>query len=142
MRTLALRNGDLVLGQGGYAVVEGREKLRQDLSVLMREPFGSDPLHPRWGSLLTEYIGRPISDETAMLVRGEITRLLSNYGLVQAGLVAEDRSANRRPRFTTGEIIGQVLGIDVRQQWDRYRVRVSVKTLSGEQVTLIQSVEP
>jgi hypothetical protein len=140
MKTFRLDNGDLSLGQDGYALVEGSDKLRLDLSVAMREPFGCDRFHPRWGSLLYDYTGKVVDDETGAYIKGEITRLVQNYVYVQGELLSKDVAAGRRPRFSRGEVVSDMSGIDLQGLFDSYKVRVRLRTLSGEEVTLLQTV--
>lgn len=140
MKTFLIDGGDLVLGQQGYATVEGPPKLRQDLGVAVREPYGCDRFHPRWGSLLYEYVGMQADQEAAAYVRGEITRLIQNYIHVQGAILAKDRAANRRPRYGRGEMISDIKGIDIQQSFAQFKVRVTLLTLSDVEVTLTQTV--
>lgn len=140
MKTFTLDGGDLALGQSGYALVEGSLKLRQDLAVALREPFGCDRFHPRWGSLLYDYVGMIAHDEAAILVRGEITRLLQNYIHIQGNIMAADVAAGRKSRFSRGEMIQDLKGIDIAPELDRFKVRVQINTMSNDQVTLTQTV--
>jgi hypothetical protein len=140
VKTFLLDGGDLQLGQGGFTTVEGPPKLRQDLGVSMREPYGCDRFHPRWGSLLYDFVGMNAVDEAAAYVRGEITRLIQNYIHVQGSLLAQDRASNRRPRYGRGEVISDLKSIDIQQAMAAFRVRVSLMTLSDVEVTLTQTV--
>lgn len=140
MKTFALDNGDLALGQSGYALAEGSDKLKQDLGVVMREPFGCDRFHPRWGSMLYDFVGQTVDEVASAYIRGEITRLVQNYAYVQGDLLGKDVGAGRKPRFSRGEVISDLEGIDLQSTFDTYRVRVRLQTLSGESVILLQTV--
>lgn len=140
MKTFALVGGDLVLGEGGYALVTGQEKVKQDLGVAMREPYGCDRFHPRWGSVLISYVGEPVEQQTAFLIQQEIGRIIRNYIMVQGGVVEEDVAARRRSRVATSEVITGVNGIDVRQNQDKYHVRVRLSLFSGEEAVLTGTV--
>ena len=72
MKSFALQNGDLVLGQGGLLTVTGPSKVRQDLSIAMREPVGCDRFHPNWGSVLPNYIGEPITTQIESLAGSQL----------------------------------------------------------------------
>lgn len=142
MKTLVIRNGDLALGPGGFQTITGPQKVKQDLAVAMREPFGCDRFHPRWGSLLFDYVGRPVSLELEALIRGEITRLVQNYAASQGEALMQDRTrSQRRSRFSTNEVVSGVEAIQVRQEYDRYHIRVIVRTMAGEEITLTRTVE-
>lgn len=140
MKTFALVAGDLVVGQGGFALITGQEKVKQDLGVAMREPFGCDRFHPRWGSVLISYVGEPADVQSEFLIRAEIGRIIRNYIMIQGSVVEEDVSDQRRSRLTTSEVITGVDGIDVRQDQDKYHVRVRLNLFSGDQVSLFGSV--
>jgi len=140
MKTFEITNGDLSIGQGGYAMSTGSAKLRQDLSIAVREPYGSDRFHPRWGSLLSTFVGQPIDPFIRMKVVSEVQRVIGNYVSVQKAQISTTSATGRRPTFGTGEAIGSVQDIQVRQTFDRLNVKVLIRTLSGESVSLISTV--
>ena len=142
MKTLLLENGDLVVGEGGFVMLEGSQKVRQDLSITMKEPFGIDRFHPRWGSLLHEYIGGTVGTETQMFIEGEVARLVQNYMALQQEQVERDLALGSVPRFSTGELVERVESIQIRQKYDSFRVRVTLRTISGQDVVLTQSISP
>lgn len=141
MKTFAIRNGDLVVGKSGYVTVGGTAKLRQDLSHLVREPYGVDRFHVLWGSLLPTYVGSVIDQFSSSSVSSEVYRLLNNYAAVQRDQLTAEAVNGRRPQFSSGEVIADIVSVDVRQTMDRLYVRASVRTLSGEQVETIASLE-
>lgn len=141
MKQLAIRDGDLVPGPGGFATVSGPSKVRQDLGCALREPVGTDRFHPGFGSLLPEYIGRPIDSGTSALIEAEIHRVVKNYMVTRMALMQEDHINGRKPNFKADEIVQNIEGIRIRQAQDRFYVRVTLSTLAREQVTLITTVE-
>ena len=141
MKQLQLSNGDLVFGANGIGLVEGPAKVRQDLGIAVREALGADRFHPRWGTILTDFIGRPQDAETAMLIRAEVARVLQNYIVMQADMVDEDADAGGRPRFSSSEIVTGIRSIDIQARADQVNVRVIVVTADGESVTVIRTVE-
>jgi hypothetical protein len=140
MKALLVKNGDLVLGPGGFGIVEGTTKVQQDLSHSMREPFGNDRFHPKWGTVLPDFVGGLADQTSALLIRSEITRLVQNYLIVQQEQMTRAANAGRRPRFSTNELINEIEGIDIHQLFDRFFVRVRLLTLSEEQVVLLATV--
>lgn len=140
MKQFAVVNRDLVIGKNGYTTIAGPAKVKQDLSIAVREPYGCDTNHPGWGSLLVEYVGRQVSDETEILIRSEITRIVSNYMVVQQEQMTQDALKSRITRFGAGEVVLDIEKILVRQDYDRYHVKVTVRTLGGEQVSLLGTV--
>ena len=110
------------------------------MGIMVREPLGVDRFHPRWGTILEDFIGEPISQESEMRVRAEIQRLIQNYVVMQTRQIQADHDAGRRPRFRPSEIVTDVAGIDIQQRYDRLNVRVHLLTASGEEVTVLRSV--
>lgn len=141
MKTLEIKNGDLVIGPGGYSTVSGPAKVKQDLGLAVREPYGVDRFHPRWGSTLPDMIGGTIDDFARMRVVAEVQRIVANYMAVQQDLMARSTAAGRRPTFSSGEAVSAVEAIQVRQTMDRLHVRIVLRTLSGQSVSLVSTVE-
>lgn len=140
MKSPKLVNGDFQIGPGGYLMVEGSQKVIQDLGAIVREPYGQDRFHPRWGTILEDYIGRAIGKESSALIRSEIQRLIQNYIVVQNQQMEKDAQAGRKPRYKPSEIVSAVSGIAVQQAYDRINVKVSVETQNGESFDILRSV--
>jgi hypothetical protein len=140
MKTFQIKDGDLVLGPGGFQTLEGPAKVAQDLGIAVREPIGCDRFHEGWGSGLHAFVGGRADDYTQMLIEGEINRLVNNYMMTQAEHVERDDTNSRKPRFATSELIGDIDSIDIVQQYDRFFIRVSLTTVAGDSVTLVQTV--
>jgi hypothetical protein len=140
MRGLLIENGDLVVGQGGFVLTNGPAKVRQDLAHAAAEPFGVDRFHPRWGSLLERFVGIPGSVESIALIRSEVNRIVQNYISIQNFNLREDQRLGRPNRYTSSELVSAIESIDVRQKYDRFFVRVGVRTFGGESVVLAGSV--
>lgn len=141
MKQLALQNGDLVLGHGGFATVSGQNKVRQDLSCALREPIGTDRFHPAWGSILHQYIGTAFSADTAMLIESEVYRVVQNYMLTRSSTLQHQNLNGGKSRFRAEEIISSINDVEVSQQEDRCFVRVSLTTLSQERLSVVATVE-
>jgi hypothetical protein len=141
MKSFALQNGDLVLGQGGLLTVAGPSKVRQDLSIAMREPLGCDRFHPNWGSVLPNYIGEPITGQIDSLVKAEVYRLVRNYMAVKANEMQSEYLRGNRASFSADEIVINISSVDVVRNMDRLYVRVSLQTSGGSNVTLVATVE-
>jgi len=141
VKTLQIKNGDLVIGSGGYATVTGSAKLRQDLSVAVREPYGCDRFHPRWGSMLSGFVGGVLDKYAASAVSGEVNRIIGNYVAVQHDQMTVAASQGMKVRYSTGEVVSAVTKIDTRQSFDRLYVRASLTTMSGEQIDIMTTAE-
>lgn len=140
MKTLALRGGDLVVGPAGYQTITGTPKIRQDLALAMGEPYGNDRFHPTWGSVLPNYVGTPITQDTPMLVRAEVARVIAAYIGIQQDEVVSDALGGVRSRYTTDDVVAQVTDITATVNADTIRVSVSLVTRSNQQVTLNRTV--
>jgi hypothetical protein len=140
MRTFRLRNGDFVVGAGGFEEITGTQKVYQDLSVLVREPLGDDRFHPQWGGILDEFVGFPFTEDVEGEVRNEVNRLVQNYVVMQSNQISADISLGRKPRYTPEEIVVGIDGIQVQQFNDRVNVRVFIRTASGDPVDIIRTV--
>jgi len=140
MRSLQILDGDLVIGPGGFVMVDGVDKVKQDLSVAVREPLGCDRFHPGWGSVLAEYVGGLPDEMTQSAIQAEIVRLVRNYAAVQADQQQVSTLSGLPNRYTAQELVVDVDRIDVRQDFDRLHLRVSVRTATGTTVTLTNSL--
>lgn len=140
MKTLALRDGDLVLAQGGYATVSGPPMIVQDLRCGLLEPLGNDRFHPGYGSEADTFIGVTTEQEAQFGVQQEVTRVVQNYVAVQRDRIERDALTGVKSRFKTDEVVQNIDSIAVRQVNDVLYVRVTLSTISGEHVELISAV--
>jgi phage baseplate assembly protein W len=140
MQQLAISNGDLVLGQGGFAPVTGRARVIQDLAGALREPVGTDRFHPGYGSMLPAYIGQVLNDDLTALVEAEIYRVVQNYMMSRVAQMQEGQLSGRRTPLRADEVVSNITSIDFRQRHDRLDVRVSLATMAPSPVTIVTSV--
>lgn len=141
MDTIAIRNGDFALGDGGFVILSGAAKLIQDLGCALREPIGTDRFHRMYGSTLESLVGQQIGPASAAMIQSEVERVIANYITVQQALLSRDALAGRFPRFNSGEVIKSVDSITVQQSFDAMLVTVVLTTLSQESVALIYTLE-
>lgn len=140
MKTFHFVNGDLTIGPGGFATIDGPRKVIQDLGMIVREPLAADRFHPLWGSILDDFIGYPISLETEAKVRAEIHRLVQNYMVAQSNQITADVQANRRPRYRPDEIVVGVGSVNIQQYQDRINVKVVIETQDGGTFDLFRTI--
>lgn len=136
MKTLRLSNGDLTLNGRALAEVSGTAKVRQDLRGALAEPLGNDRFHPGWGSRLDDFVAQIADQQTEFDVRGEVSRVISNYASVQRDKVEADIHSGGETRFSTDEILAAVQGVAVTTVGDRINVDIRLQTASGEVVVL------
>jgi len=140
MKTLALANGDLVVSPGGYATVTQAAKIRQDMALALGEPLGNDRFHIEWGSVLPTYIGQPMDEETSMLVKSEVARIIEQYMAVQQRDIAQDALAGRTVRYGTGDVVVGIADLKATVRYDTIRVTVALVTESGVRININRTV--
>ena len=140
MKTLALSNGDLVVGPGGLQLLDGPAKIRQDIALALGENYGDDPYNPGWGSVLLRYIGEPITDDLPMLVQAEVNRILQQYITNQQQRLAAAALNNQQHTISTSEIIRTVNSVDVSVQYDTITVLIDLTTMAGQTMTISRTV--
>lgn len=140
VETLALSGGDLVIGPGGLQTLSGAAKIRQDIALALGEGYGNDPYHAGWGSVLPQYVGHPVTDDTPMLVQAEVTRILQQYMTGQQQQLATAAANQQRHTISTSEIIQTVNSVDVTVQYDSIRVIISLTTMAGQTLQISRTV--
>lgn len=140
MKTLALKNGDLVVGPAGHATISGTKKIRQDLALALGEPYSDDRFHPEWGSLLPNYIGEQVGPELQSLVISEAARVIQAYVDGQAAEIQKDALSSSMSRYDTTDVVKQVNGVDATLGVDTIYVKVSLTTQANQTVTLSRTV--
>lgn len=137
MKTLALDEGDLVVGSLGHETVSGSPKIRQDLANALGEEWDTDRFHRgQWGSTVMNYLGLPLDEEIEFEVRSEVSRVLGRYIDIQAAEVLDDVYGGRRSRFETADVVRKVSRIDTRADFDAIRISLSLVTGASNQVTV------
>lgn len=140
MKTLALQGGDLVVGSTGHATITGSKKIRQDLALALGERYGNDRFHPTWGSTLPNYVGRPTSSDSDLIVRSEVARVVQYYIDGQQAQIATDSLSGTRSKFTTSDVVAQLNNIVTRVDFDTIHVKISLSTQAQENLTLTRTV--
>ncbi|MGW9067894.1 hypothetical protein ACWGQT_00380 [Streptomyces yangpuensis] len=141
VKALALVGGDLALGEGGYRQVTGAARIRQDLALALAEPYGHDPYHPEYGSVLSAYIGEPLTDELEMLVRSEVVRVVQQYVAAQQAGIAADALSGARARYSHQDVVQQVESISTDISYDVLKVVIAIRTQAGATVRIIRTVD-
>lgn len=140
MKTLALIQGDLSPAAGGFLMYEGVQKIHQDLALALREAYGGDALHPRWGSILQDMVGEPLTAEIKQQILVEINRVINNYITVQNARIVQDNVSNILSNITSDDVVNAISGISVQQIYDSIVVQVTLQTLSRQQVKINQTI--
>lgn len=140
MKTLAVQDGDLVLGASGYVTTRGLNKTVQDLGIALREHVGIDRFHPKWGSGLNSLIGRPIDVLSQMQLESEARRVINNYMAVQREQALH--MTQRGAKVQQSEMVAQVVDVRVERWWTTWvKMVVVLRMMDGNSFTLDLSVE-
>lgn len=133
-------NGDLSITAGRFDLVQGLDKLKQDLTLWLTERYRDDRFHRTYGSILDGYIGGIIDvDTTIVRVQSEVLRVLSNYQQIQLARFKESPT-----KFQPSELLQSVNGVDVSLSYDKVivlvRITTAARTPTGASVTASISV--
>lgn len=140
MKTLALQNGDLVVGPAGHKTITQGSRIRQDLALALGEAVGNDRFHPQWGSVLGRYVGRPLTPDSELLVRSEVARVVQSYIDVQRAEIVDDAVSGRRSRYTTADVVSRLDDLTTSISYDTIRIKLYLLTQSQESLTLARTV--
>lgn len=140
MKTLALSHGDLVLGPGGFQMISGANKIRQDVALALGEEYGNDPYHPQWGSVLIQYIGQPVTPDTDLLVQSEVNRILQQYMANQQAMLNQAATNNQPTTMTTADVIQSVDAVTASAQYDTIQVVIQLTTMAGQTLMISRTV--
>jgi phage baseplate assembly protein W len=140
MKTFALVQGDLSPSSGGYLMVEGSAKINQDLTLALKEEYGTDPFHPRWGSVLKSYIGLPLTPEIKTKTLTEINRVVNNYITIQNARIVQDNNTSSPSRYSTDDVVQGVVSMSAQQIYDSLLVSVTLQTVSRQQININQVI--
>lgn len=130
--SLAVVNGDLVRQGNSLGIVYGDEKLKQDLCLWVTERYGIDRFHPKMGSILPDFIGSLITDNTRSKVQAEILRILQSY---QAVMLQGMKAAPQR--YSYSEILYSIDAIDVAISYDTVSATVKVRSADSNSVKIM-----
>ncbi len=120
--SLAVSNGDLVRQGNSLAIVYGVNKLKQDLCLWVTERYGIDRFHPTMGSVLPDYIGSLITDNTRVAVQSEVYRILQNYQNIQLQALKSTPQ-----KYSYSELLYSIDAINVAISYDTVAATVAVR---------------
>mgnify|MGYP000477547127 CR=1 FL=1 len=124
--SLKVVDGDIATLGSAMGIVYGVEKLKQDVSLWLRERYQSDRFHLSYGSILDNFIGGVIDDSTVHMVQTEVVRVLQNYQSLQYRLLKEHPD-----RLSADEILVSIDDVRVRIDYDTVNVAVRFSTGSN-----------
>jgi phage baseplate assembly protein W len=140
MKSLALVNGDLSVGAGGYQLVTGSARIRQDMALALGEEIGNDQFHPEWGSVLIRFLGQQIDQETQFHIRSEIARVIRQYIDAQAQVILINNINRNRQTSGSADIVVGVSDITTTVSYDTIQISANLQTLSGKTIAIDRTV--
>lgn len=140
MKTFALVQGDLSPSGGGYLMYEGPAKINQDLTLALKEEYGTDPFHPRWGSVLKRYIGLPMTAEVKAKTLTEVNRVVNNYITIQNARILADNTTSSASRYSTDDVVQSISTLSAQQVYDSLLVSLTLQTVSRRTININQVI--
>lgn len=144
MKTIQVTGGDIaVRGDGDVVKLTGAERIKQELTLWILEPIGTDVMYPGFGSTIHTYIGQPITEETLAEVRAEVSRIVDNYIAYQTQFMDGYQSRSMQvflDSWTNADVIRSVDLIDVSAVADTCTISVQLTTVGGESVAITEQL--
>lgn len=134
-------------------MVQGRDKLVQDLTLWLLEPLGIGFTTPNFGSLLNSvdrgpngrraghFIGRGLTEERAAEVESEVDRILNLYQQDQIQKIRRAQIEGRLYLYRRAEILDAVDEVASRIDRDRAIIRASITSGANSDITLTTLVD-
>ena len=106
---LKISNYDILIDMGEVKLVEGTEKLIQDILKICLTESGSNPMHPAYGSYLSKsVVGNVLESEiTISIARDQLVVALENLKMLQEGQIRSFQ------RLSAQEQISSILEVSV-----------------------------
>lgn len=124
--SLMLSGGDLSSASSMLQTVSGTEKLKQDIHAWLTEAYQIDRFHPKYGSLMTSYIGQPMNVDSVFAIQVEVARVLSNLQSYQKQMYQQDPTL-----YSPDELLDYVDDISTVFDQDRLRIGITFRTATG-----------
>ena len=125
--SLMLSGGDLSTASSMLQTVSGTEKLKQDIHAWLTEAYRVDRFHPKYGSLMTSYIGQPMNVDSVFAIQVEVARVLSNLQSYQKQMYQQDPTL-----YSPDELLDYVDDISTVFDQDRLRIGITFRTATGD----------
>jgi len=113
MKTLGLKNGDLVFENGDFTIIEGVEEVQQCLEIMLSTNLGEWFLNEDFGFNYHLALEKPSDEE----VQAEIARVLAQEErVVTIGEITTNQDKKQRKldaRYTVGLASGETLSSEV-----------------------------
>lgn len=133
-------------------MVQGRDKLVQDLTLWLLEPLGIGYTTPNFGALLnyvdvnrgrvsSHFIGHVMDGQREAEVEAEVDRILNLYQQDQVQKIRRAQIEGRLYLYRTSEILDSIQEVASRTDKDRMIVRAAITSGAGQDITLLANVD-
>lgn len=129
--SLAVQDGDLVQQGSALGLVFGVDKLRQDLQLWLTERHGGDRFHPRMGSVLQEFIGGIVNENSRVEVQAEVLRVLQAYQAIQVRKFKNDPQS-----LSVSEMLLSIDKITTTVKYDSVNVTIKLRNGKYQETTV------
>lgn len=132
MFTLRLTDGDLSIGNDGFAKATGPDRISQDLRCALLEPLGTDRFHPGYGSMIDSFVGSVLDPGDEFQAHQEVVRVVQNYVAVQRDQLERDGLSGGRSRYSTQDVVASADGITAKVNEDAVTINIPILTANGD----------
>lgn len=152
-KSFKIVSGDLSVGAGrSFELVEGSNKLAQDLRLWILERIGTDPATPTYGSALDggiidgqeipSFIGQPITSARISEIQTEIYRILELYQQTQLEKMQTEMALfNGKHTLSGSEVLASIDSVDTAASGDIIIARVTVSDAADNQFNILIPVQ-
>ena len=150
MKNWRVTDGDIEVGKSHRVdMVQGRDKLVQDLSLWLLEPLGIGFTTPNFGSLLNtteqgttgrrsgHFVGHILDQQRAAEVESEVDRILNLYQQDQIQKIKQAQLEGRLYLYRRSEILDSIDQVASAIDGDSITVRASITSGANQDITLL-----
>jgi len=153
VKNFRVTDGDLDINKGSRVdMVQGRDKLVQDLTLWLLEPLGIGYTTPNFGALLnyvdvnrgrasSHFIGHVLDGQREAEVEAEVDRILNLYQQDQVQKIRRAQIEGRLYLYRTSEILDSIQEVASRTDKDRMIVKAAITSGAGQDITLLANVD-
>lgn len=155
MKNFRVTDGDLDVSSARRVnMVQGRDKLIQDLTLWLLEPLGVGFMTPAFGSTLNttvarddvgrragRFIGQDFNERIASEVEAEIDRVLNLYQQNQILRIRQAQVDGELYLWNRREILNSIDDIKIAVDRDRAIVQVALTTGANQELTFLAEVD-
>lgn len=141
--SLMIANGDLSFNGDSFDVVQGSDKLIQDLACCVLEPMGTDQMNPEFGSLIdggtdttgtvvAGVIGAPNDNAAQAFVISEIQRICAAEQATQQARYSADVQTYGKSTIIASEALLAVSNVSATSTTDTLAISATLTTGTGD----------